>query len=210
MRAAPLKGDCLICQAPQSIRLSVNRAIWPDGPMRAANYRAAGVKAAAAAAAVVDPEDVEAAKRYVDVDVKTITRHADHTEASWREVEPGQMRRDEVPISTDFSSVMEAGAELGMMVMGGFRTLVEADPVAFAALRPKEAINLAKMGLSAASTVEATKLKRNQQKIDVMAIFGASSGHIRPAGEPDPEDAEALDDLRAEVATERGLLAANN
>lgn len=205
MRAAPLKGDCIVCQAPEGVRQAVNHAIWPDGPMRAANYRAAGARAAAQAGQLESPPD----DRYADLDVKTITRHADHTEASWREVEPGQpLTGSEVPIATDFSSVMEAGARVGMKALGGFEKLLDNDPVAFAALMPKEAIALSKIGMVAAGTKEASRLKRNQQAIDVMAIFGLSSGHQRPPQSGDDEDVASLEELHAEVDSERKRLTA--
>jgi hypothetical protein len=103
---------------------------------------------------------------------------------------------------------MEQGARLGMKVMGGFEQLVDKDPVAFAVLMPKEAIALAKLGTVAAGTKESSRLKRNQQAIDVMAIFGLSSGHHRPPESGDQEDEIELDDLRDEVAAERLALSA--
>lgn len=207
MRAAPLKGDCIICQAPEAIRTAVNRAVWPEGSMRAANYRSAGVRAASQAATAT----ADASGRYDDLDPKTITRHADHIEESWREIMPGErLTENEVPLATDFSSVMEAGAELAMMTMGGLRTLVRQDPVLFAAVRTKEAIAISKLGIQASTAKETSRLKRNQQAIDVAAIFGLSSGHLRHQRTPDgdEEDASELDDLKAEVADERRLLAA--
>jgi len=199
MRSAPLKGDCVICQQPEAIRVAVNRAIWPDDLMRSTSYRAAGVRACKQMGGP-------------NIEVKTVTRHADHIEASWREVEPGERLRDnEVPVAADFASVTTSGAELGEIVKQGLKELVSKDPMAFAAFRTKEAIAIAKLGLQSATAAEGARLKRQQQAIDVIALFGVSSGHIRPAGEPDDaEDGEVLEDLRAEVATERGLLAANN
>lgn len=204
MRAAPLKGDCVICQAPEAIRVAVNATVWPSGdPVRAVDYRAAGVRAAANVA-----RTLTGAERYHDVDPKTITRHADHVEASWREVAPGQRLDDnEVPIATDFGSVMEAGARVGMKVLQGIERLVDIDPMAFAALRTKEAIALSKLGLGAAGARENSRLKRHQQAIDVMAIFASSSGHVRVPGD-DADDAMDLSDMRAEIATERALLTA--
>lgn len=213
MRAAPVKHDCVICIAPELIRRVVDIAIWPEGGIvRSANYRSAGARAASQAAMSMPPvdgkEDPRAA-RYSELDPKTITRHADHIEESWREFEPGEtLRPDEVVIATDFGSVTEQMARVGMLAAGGLSTLIGQDPVRFAALFPKEAIAASKLGLQAAGVKEASRLKRNQQVIDVAAIFAASSGHHRPVDSGGDEDEASLDDLRGELAEERKQLAA--
>jgi hypothetical protein len=209
MRAAPKKGDCVVCQAPDAIRVAVNAAIWHEGSIvRTANYRAAGARAASQIAMTLGPD----ADRYSELDPKTITRHADHIEDSWREVMAGdRLADDEVPVvAHEFGSVMDAGADLGMLSMKGLRELITADPLAFAALRTKEAISIAKLGTVAAGAKETSRLKRNQQKIDVMAIFAASAGFM-PSGEgAAADDAAVVVDLRAEIAQERSLLEARN
>lgn len=205
MRSAPLKGDCIICQAPEIVRIAVNRAIWPDGGIvRAANYRSAGARAASQAAMTIDDKRAD---RFSELDPKTITRHADHIEASWKEFEPGDKLPDgDVPIATDFASVMEAGSRLGMKALAALEELVDSDPLAMAAFKTKEVIAMAKLGTVAASTKEASRLKRNQQAIDVAAIFAASSGHIEsPTADP-VETAADIDAMHAEVAEERRLL----
>jgi hypothetical protein len=147
------------------------------------------------------------ADRYTALDPKTITRHADHIEDAWREIQAGdRIDEDEVPISHEFGDVVDAAAELGMISMGGLRDLVKLDPMAFAALRTKEAISLAKVGVVAAGAKESSRLKRNQQKIDVMAIFAASAGFMPRGATAASEDAITVDDLRAEVQAERLLL----
>ena len=84
MRAARKKGDCIICQAPDPIWVAVNVAIWHEGSViRTANYRAAGARAAGQVARTVPGAD-----RYSELDPKTITRHADHIEDSWRRSPP--------------------------------------------------------------------------------------------------------------------------
>lgn len=204
MRVAPKKGDCVVCQAPDAIRTAVNAAIWHEGSVvRVANYRAAGARAASQIAMTLGPE----ADRYSELDPKTITRHADHIEDAWRDVMAGErLADDEVPISHEFGDVMDAGAELAMMSMGGLRDLVRQDPVAFAALRTKEAIALAKVGIVAAGAKETSRIKRNQQKIDVVAIFASSAGFM-PRGEVATNEAVVtVDALRSEVAAERKLL----
>lgn len=208
MKSAPLKGDCIVCQAPELIRIAVNRAIWPEGGIvREANYRSAGARAASQAAMLIKDKRAE---RYSELDPKTLTRHADHIEASWKEFEPGEeLPEDHVPVATDFGSVMEAGSRLGMKALGALEALLDKSPEAMAAFKTKEVIAMAKLGTVAAGTKEASRLKRNQQAIDVMAIFGASSGHIvSPTADP-AEAAEDLEAMHAEVAEERRLLAAN-
>lgn len=209
MRAAPKRADCVVCQAPDPIRVAVNAAIWHEGSVvRTANYRAAGARAAAQVAMTMPDDDK--ADRYSSLDPKTITRHADHIEETWRELQAGdRLEVDEVPVVHEFGSVMDAATDVGMMAMSGLRQLIGRDPEAFAALRTKEAISISKIGVVASGSKEASRLKRNQQKIDVMAIFAASSGHIRREGLA-AEDAEAtVEDLRAEVAAERLALTAH-
>jgi len=200
MRAAPKKGDCIICQAPEPIRVAVNVAIWHEGSViRTANYRAAGVRAASQVAMTVP-----AADRYSELDPKTITRHADHIEDSWREVTAGdRLEPDELPVAHEFGDVTAAASELGMLAMGGLRTVVARDPESFAALRPKEAIALAKVGVVAAGARETSRLKRNQQRIDVMAIFALSAGFVDRGDSAAAEDRATVEELRAEVAAER-------
>jgi hypothetical protein len=95
-----------------------------------------------------------------------------------------------------------------MLSMDGLRRVIAQDPIAFAALRTKEAISIAKLGVVAAGAKETSRLKRRGQNIDIMAIFGASAGFM-PRGEASAaEDAVTVDDLRTEVAEERKLLEA--
>ena len=155
MRAAPLKGDCLICQAPEPTRVAINAAIWPgEGMVRAATYRSDG----------------------------------------------------EVPISTEFSEVMDTNARVGMKATHLLERLLDEAGEIMAVTQPKLVLEMAtKLGMSAATSQEASRLKRNQQKIDVLAIFGLSSGHVRPPRADVEQDAEVAD-LRAELNAERKLL----
>jgi hypothetical protein len=59
----------------------------------------------------------------------------------------------------------------------------------------------------AAQGRETIRLKGRQQQIDVMAIFAASNGFIRPSTDGD-EAGEAVEvhDMKAELAEERKLL----
>lgn len=199
MRAAPLKGDCVVCQAPEAIRVSVNRAIWPgETSIRGSNYRAAGVRAAAQAAGLIDDK---AAERYRDLDPKTLTRHADHIEDSWRDIPPGARLNDtEVPISLDFRDVMDATTRVGQKVLMQFEEYLDAG----GSLTSKEAHAWAKLGATTAGVKETSRLKGRGQMIDVMAAFAMSSGHVRPPA--DENAGAAVEELKAELRAERALL----
>lgn len=203
MRAAPLKGDCVICQAPEPTRVAINAAIWPgDGMLRAVSYRADAV----------DVAQSSGVPSLAKCNVKTVTRHADHIESSWREVPAnGRLRPDETPLKADFASLVERGSRLSAKVMDALESMVDNNPDLVAMLMTKEAISMAKLGLGAAVAGETSRLKRNQQAIDVMAIFAASSGHVPPsASTAEPEEGEELppiDVLRAALGEERRQLA---
>jgi len=201
VRAAPLKGDCVICQAPEPTRVAINAAIWPgDGMMRSVTYRADGVEVA----------QTSGVPELAKMNVKTITRHAEHIEASWREVpQNGRLHADEAPVKADFLSVTDLGARLGALGLKAMGDAIEQDPMAWALLRPKETIAAAKVGLTASVAAENSRLKRNQQAIDVMAIFAMSSGHA-PVIPTDELDDVPLDVLRAAIGDERKQLAARN
>lgn len=202
MRTAPLKGDCLICQAPEPTRVAINAAIWPEGgEARATDYRAAACRVAEAS------HVPELAK----LDPKTVTRHVEHIELSWRVLGPNEaMRDDEVPLATDFGSLMEHGSRLGAKMLNIVEKVADELGPAMFVFYPKETLAAAKLGLGAAATRETSRLKRNQQAIDVIAIFGASSGHLKtPSNEAtDAEDAATLTELRDDIGLERALLAA--
>jgi hypothetical protein len=200
VRAAPLKGDCLICQAPESIRVAINAVIWPgEGVARSVSYRADAVR--------VGQESGNPS--LATLNVKTITRHAEHIEESWREIGPGQtFRAGEVPVATDFSSVMESGARLGAVGLKALGDALEQDPELWVNLRPKETIAMTKLGLGAVVARETSRLKKNQQVIDVMAIFAAGSGHLPSRGSAEDETEDEIDTMRAAISAERALLAA--
>lgn len=202
MRAAPLKGDCLICQAPEIIRVAINAAIWPgEGIARSVSYRADAVRVA----------QESGNPKLANLNVKTITRHADHIEDSWREIGPGQtFRTGEVPLVTDFASVMEAGARLGAVGLKALGDALEADPELWVNLRPKETIAMTKLGIGAVVARETSRLKRNQQAIDVMAIFAAGSGHIPSSGSANDERDTDVAAMKADLAEERRLLTATS
>lgn len=200
MRAAPLKGDCIVCQAPDPSRVAINAAIWPGaGMVRSVTYRADGTEVARRSGV----------PSLATCDPKTIGRHAEHIEESWREIRPGQeWRQGEVPVSTEFAEVMDTNTRVGMKATHLLERLLDEAGEIYAVTQPKLVLDIAtKLGMAGASTQEGSRLKRNQQKIDVLAIFGLSSGHVRPPREEAEQEGE-IDDLRAELNAERKVLAA--
>lgn len=190
MRVAPLKGTCKICQAPEYLRLAVNAAIWSSDGIRHATY-SANAMAILSACGVPELESI---------DRKTVRRHADHVEDSWREVATnGTLEDDEVPVSSDFVSVTNLGARLGAKALMRLERSLDV-------LDAKDTIAVAKVGLHAANVREQARLKRNQQQIDVMAIFALSGGHIKGSMDEGPDDGE-LAELHRELDDERRLLA---
>lgn len=204
MRVAPLKGDCVICQAPDPTRQAINAAIWPGEAMiRSATYRAAAV----------DVARTSGVPGFAKLNVKTVTRHVEHIEASWRELPPnGQVQGVEAPVKGDFISLVDQSGRLGAKVMNALEKLIDENPAVVATLMTKEAISIAKLGLTAATAGENARLKSRQQKIDVMAIFAQGSGHLPPVppGAIDDEDDVPLDVLRAALDGERRQLAERN
>ena len=198
MRAAPLKGTCLVCQAPEPTRVAINAAIWPgDGIMRSVTYRSDGTNVARGSGV----------PSLATCDPKTITRHADHIEASWREIQPGgAWRSGEVPVQTDFASVMESNTRVGARATELIGKLLEEHGELMVVMEPKFVLDVAaKLGMGGAEKRESSRLKRNQQAIDVVAIFAMSSGHIK-APRADNEQAADIEDLRAELNAEKLLL----
>lgn len=188
---APLKGDCVICQAPEPVRLAVNMAIWPAGTDRAPDYRARGVAAMAAVAGAT-------------VNVKTITRHADHVERQRRVVSPekpmDEDRHERPVVSTDFLSVTEKAAKVGMLALERIEQNIES-------LDAKEAIAVSRLGVAAAAKAEDSRLKRGDQRIELMAIFAAAAGMGPAVGHvPEVRNVTPVESLKAEIAAERERL----
>jgi hypothetical protein len=194
------KDDCLICQAPDPTRFAVNDAIWPArGRVRAVNYRAAGQEAARASGV----------PSLATCDRKVITRHADHIEDAWRALEPNSAHgwRPGVNPATDFAGVMDSNTRVGMKATALIEHLLDEHGEIMVAMEPKFVLDVAaKLGMRGAESREGSRLKRNQQAIDVAAIFAMSSGHVRPPRDDIEQDVE-IHDLRAELDGERKLLA---
>ena len=190
---APLKGDCVICQQPEKVRLAVNTAIWPGGTARDRSYRS---RAVAAFAAMTGTK----------LDPKTITRHAEHVEATQRAVtasKPMDEDGHERPVvATDFYSVATKASRVGMLALGRMEQYLE-DPDATPAV--KDAIAIARLGVAAAAKGEDARLKRGDQAIEMMAIFASVSGFVPDEGSV-PRNVTPPSDLKAVVVDERNRL----
>ena len=102
---------------------------------------------------------------------------------------------------------MDANTRVGMKATHLIERLLDEHGEVYAVMQPKFVLDVAtKLGMAGATTRETSRLKRNQQAIDVVAIFAMSSGHVRPPRSDVEQDAE-LADLHIELDAERKLLA---
>lgn len=199
MRAAPLKPDCLICQAPEPTRVAINAAIWPgDGILRSVTYRADATEVAR----------TSGVPSLANLDRKTVSRHADHIEESWREIKPGAKWRDgEVPLQTDFRGVMDSNVRVGAQATALIGRLLDEHGDTMVVMQPKFVLDVAhKLGVGAAGAREAARLKERGQNIDIAAIFGVSAGFVRPPASTEEVEGDLVE-LRDEWEAERRLLA---
>ncbi len=186
---------CRICTAlPAEAVADVNATIWPEpgASVRARNYRMDATRAAAA--------------HGLEIEAKTVSRHARHVEASWHKVTavmpaaPG-----EVPVfPVDYASMADQAAQVGAHAMKriGERIGVMDD---------RELVAVAKMGVTTATQREALRMKA--QEVDqngaiLRALMGTASGLIDPADLPDVEviDVTPVGDLLDVISQEREAL----
>lgn len=189
MRAAPLKGDCKVCQYPEALRLAVNGAIWTEDGTRFATYIA---RAQAILAGFPEHK----------IDRKTVMRHVDHVENTWRDVLSGEVvRPDEVPV-VSYGDAAATARFLGLRVLERAGELVN-HPNAHAILPPKDLVSIGNLAHKYAALEEQLRVKQRGQDADLIkAIFAASAGHIAAAG----DESADVDELRVTVAEERRLL----
>jgi hypothetical protein len=187
--ARPSRRPCLVCALPTEKRQEVNAAIW-DGKQRRLRYRAAGKRVYEA----ITRERIE---------VKSITRHAEHIEAAWREATPDDpMSGREQPVfATDYESLTERAALAGAHAMNQLEARV-----LDGSLGDRELLGVAKMGLGARQQQRQLENDSKRPQIMLTAIFGMASGHIREL--PEAEAHEVFDEsqLKEAVQAERLLL----
>jgi hypothetical protein len=189
------KGDCTVCNLPSAIRDAVNRAIWDQHGTRFATYIATATR-------VGDEHDRPFSKTAVGT-------HVTHVESSWREATRGKPAGEhEEPLHPTFQSVTGAAATLGVKAMGILDRALEGGEDQ-KPLDPKDVIAIAKLGVNAASAAEASRLKGNDQKLELAALFGLSSRHFTvPETEVGAVAPGDLDDLFAHMNEERAQLTA--
>lgn len=195
---APRKRACSICRdlSPEAAA-AVNAAIWPEPgiAIRSRDYRVAGVRAALA--------------QGLDVEAKTVTRHADHIEASWHEPTAKKPpARGEVSVfPTDYQSVTTAYVQLGMQA-------VEKITDRLPEMEPRDLVSVARMGQSA--SVQRESLRMRQQETEtaqglLAAMFGLGAGLLSDADIPDAEvidvtPHESVEEMLDVVRSERAAL----
>lgn len=191
MKAAPLKGDCKVCQFPEPLRLAVNGAIWTDDGIRYTTY-------------IVNTNRV--LEQFPDhkIDRKTVMRHVEHVEAVWHDVRAGEvLAPGEVPI-VSFGDLASKARFVGSTVLDRAQELVS-HPAAITFLKPSDFVAIGNMAVKVAATEEQLRVKARGQDADLIkAAFLASSGHLPRSG---GDDEGTVEDLRAEVHEERRLLA---
>lgn len=171
---AQRSGRCRVCSLPPETIAAVNAVIWPDpGVSRARNgdYRAAAQRVCAA--------------NGMTIEVKTITRHAEHTERSWHRVTPRSPARpgEIAVVATDYQSMVEKAATMGAQAMDHVITRLPE-------MEDRDLIAAAKVGMGAVVGREALRLKAqevDQTQAIVAALTGLASGHITEADIPDAE-----------------------
>ena len=139
------------------------------------------------------------------IDRKVIIRHAEHIEASMRAATPADPAagREEPVFATDYDSVVEKAAALGM----GAMAQLEID-MAAGTIGAREMVAIAKMGVTARAQQRATEIDSKRPQVLLMGIFGLASGHL--AQFPESEAIEVYDEatLALEVREQRKLLEA--
>ncbi len=189
MKVAPLKTTgqkCLICVLETPAREAVNAAIWDGSSERVRGYRAAGVRAFThMTGGSIDP--------------KSITRHADDTEATWHDTNPADPASDiDVPVfDSSYEAIVQRAANLGKLAIEKLPKKVAADE-----LEDRELVSVAKMGVGARTQQESNRVASNRPQIQVAAILGVVAGGMGnlPADEVidvTPE-AELIDVVRQE------------
>ncbi len=204
-RVAPLKPLCTICQQDERVRIAVNNAIWDQQTgRRTASYRADAVALLADFGVRLGPGP--GTRAGLPVGVHSVSRHADHVEASWRETTPAAAAasREEPLFTTDFVSVTEEAAHLGMKALRTLAGRVET-------MADKDLITTAKLGVGASVSRATLSLKRSELNLTAAAIFGLASGHA-DIPEAEVKNVTPEGELHAEIAREREamLLAAGH
>lgn len=186
---------CSICRElnPEAVAI-VNAAIWPEPgvALRGRDYRIAAVRAARAGG--------------LDVEAKTITRHAHHVERSWHRVTADHPARPgETPVfPTDYDSIVNQAAQAGAVAMARIQTRIPS-------MEDRDLISVAKMGTSAVGQRKVLQMRAQEVETAqgvVAALFGLASQHIDLGDMPEVEviDVTPVEVLQDAVRQEREAL----
>ena len=184
------KDECSVCALPDAALQDVNVAIWQGGTKRTRYYRADGQRAA---------------KRHgLTIEVKTVTRHADHIESMWHKADGKQPASPgEIPVfPTDYESLVEKAAHIGYQAMDEVAKRISGGQD----VETRDLVAIAKLGVDARSRQEANRIASRQPRLEFRAIFGLGAGRIE-LPEAEAIDVTPLEELRSEVEAERALLA---
>lgn len=188
---APPGQGCRVCDLPGPVVKEINTAIWDD-EVRTPAYQDRAMAVSRAAG--------------LPVGRKAVSRHADHTEASWRRTQNPKslIGRERTVFPVDYESVTDRAAGLSMAAMEVLEQKLDNDE-----LEGRELVAVAKMGVAAVDSRERAKQRAEAPKhLTLDVIFGMVSGHVTvPEGQV--IDVTPLSDLKAEVEQERAALRLN-
>lgn len=198
MKVAPLRRrgvngkGCLVCALAPEQRQALNAAIWDGTEQRTRDYRSAAAR-------------VYEASTGRSIDLKSITRHTEHTEATWHEAtEQVPARGNEEPVfATDYASLVERAAHLGSAAMTRLEGRISAGDVG-----DRELVTVAQLGVRARAQQEATIAASKRPQINVAAIFGIAGGHLALMPESEAIDVTPEEALYDEIEQERVTLRA--
>lgn len=186
------KARCSICTIPQPGWSEVNAAIWDGFPSidsRTTDYRESARRTAALYG--------------VDVEVKVVTRHAEHIEADARVPTPQrpESARETNVMPADYESITDRAARLGSDAL---ESLHQRLPM----MEDRDIIAVAKMGVGARQHQAAMAAKDRRKGDTTIAIFGFVSGHMANLPEHEVLDVTPPSELREGFEEERALLEA--
>jgi len=190
------KSACKVCAAGTDVYQAVNAAVWdgkhPAIENRTPAHRARGV-------------DVMGAHNVI-VDVRAITRHAEHVEATARTTTPTkpQVGREVEVYPSDFEGVTDRYTQVGLQALERLGERVDE-------LDPKELVATAKLGLAASTNQKAAAqrdaaLRKGVTQLDdprLMAIFLVGSGHAPEISEHQAINVTPLSEMREAMRAER-------
>lgn len=197
MLVAQRSRTCRICKGLEPAQIAdVNAVIWPEPgvAVRARDYRIAAVRAARA--------------NGLEVEEKSVTRHATHVERSWHKVDAGRPASPgELPVfPTDYTSMVGQAAQLGAVAISQLTKRAKSGQ-----MEDRELVAAARIGMTSVQHREALRMRA--QEVDtahalLAAIHGLGGGHISEDDVPETEviDVTPVEVLHEKVRSEREAL----